>query len=207
MLKKIFDFDNPIMQGLSTAGDLIILNLLTLLCCLPVVTAGAAWTALHDVVHKIALHEESYAARMFFQSFRANLKKGIILGLIFLGVAALIVLNYLAAMATLPTLRYVSFALALLLLAIGNYAFALTARFENTLKETLKNAVRLAAGYFPRTLGMVVCEVAIYVICINFIQIGVPILFLFGFSLPCYICAQLYSSIFKTLEEEESNGE
>lgn len=206
MLKKIFDFENPVMQALSTSADLIILNLLTLLCCLPVVTAGTAWTALHDGVHKLVMQEEeTYTARMFFQSFRANLKRGIILGLIFIGVAVLIYLNYLAAMATMPLLRYVSFALALLLLAIGNYAFALTARFENTLKETLKNAGKLAVGWFPRTLGMVVVEVAIYVFCFQFYAVGVPIMFLFGFSLPAYVCALLYRPIFKQLEEEESD--
>ena len=203
MLKKLFDFDNPVMQALTTAADLLVLNMLTLLCCLPVVTAGAAWTALHDVLHKIVLHEETYPARMFFQSFRANLKRGIVLGLIFLGAAFVIVLNYLAASATLPPLRFLSAALGLLLLAIGNYAFALTARFENTLTETIKNAVRVAIGWFPRTLGMVVFEAAVYIGCIHFYAIGVPFLFLFGFSVPCYVCALLYGPVFKQLEEND----
>ena len=86
---------------------------------------------------------------------------------------------------------------------IGNYAFALTARFENTLTETLKNAVRLAIGCFPRTLWMVVFETALYICSIHFYTIGVPILFLFGFSLPCYVCALLYSPVFKELEEKD----
>ena len=74
MLKKLFDMDNPVMQALSTAADLLVLNMLTLLCCLPVVTAGAALTALHDVVYKIVLHEETYPYRMFFPAFRAILR-------------------------------------------------------------------------------------------------------------------------------------
>lgn len=203
MLKKFFDMDNPVMQALSTTADLLVLNMLALLCCLPVVTAGAAWTALHDVIHKIVLHEETYPYRMFIPSFRANLKKGIPLGLLFIGAACVIILNYYAASATLPPFRFLSAALLLLLLAIGNYAFALTARFENTLAETLKNAVRLAIGYFPRTLWMVVFETAVYVGCIHFFTIGVPLLFLFGLSLPCYVCAVLYSPVFKQLEEND----
>ena len=203
MLKKLFDMDNPVMQALSTAADLLVLNLLTLLCCLPVVTAGAAWTALHDVVYKIVQQEETYPYRMFFPAFKANLKKGIPLGLIFLGAACVIIMNYLAASVTLPPFRFVSAAVGLLVLAIGNYAFALTARFENTLTETLKNAVRLAIGCFPRTLWMVVFETALYICSIHFYTIGVPILFLFGFSLPCYVCALLYSPVFKELEEKD----
>ena len=201
MLKKLFDMDNPVMQALSTAADLLVLNLLTLLCCLPVVTAGAAWTALHDVVYKIVQQEETYPYRMFFPAFKANLKKGIPLGLIFLGAACVIIMNYLAASVTLPPFRFVSAAVGLLVLAIGNYAFALTARFENTLKETLKNAAKLAVGCFPRTLGMVVFEVAVYVGGIHFFAIGVPLLFLFGFSVPVYVCALLYRPVFEHLEE------
>ena len=203
MLKKLFDLDNPVMQALSTAADLLVLNMLTLLCCLPVVTAGAAWTALHDVVHKIVLHEETYPSRMYFQSFRANLKKGIPLGLIFLVAALVIVMNFFAASVTLPPFRFLSAALGLLLLAVGNYAFALTARFENSLGETLKNAARLAVGFFPRTLGMVVFEMAVYIGCIHFYTFGIPVLFLFGFSVPCYVCALLYGSVFKQLEEND----
>lgn len=203
MFKKLFDMDNPVMQALSTAADLLVLNMLTLLCCLPVVTAGAAWAALHDVTHKIVLHEETYPYRMYLPAFRANLKKGIPLGLIFLGAAVVVALNYLAASSTLPPFRFLSAAVGLLLLAIGNYAFALTARFENTVGGTLKNAARLAIGWFPRTLGMVVFETAVYLTAIHFYAIGVPLLFLFGFSIPCYVCALLYAPVFKQLEEND----
>jgi uncharacterized membrane protein YesL len=203
MLKKIFDFENPFMQALSTAADLLILNLFTILCCLPVVTAGAAWAALNDVVYKMVKHEETYPYRMFFQAFRANLKKGIPLGLIFIGAAVLVYLNYLAASMTLPPFRYLSVAVGMLVLAIGNYAFALTARFENTVKGTLKNAWKLAIGWFPRTLGMVVFETVVFVAGIHFYSIGLPLLFLFGFSVPCYVCALLYAPVFKRLEENQ----
>lgn len=206
MLKNIFDMDNPVMQALSTAADLLVLNLLALLCCLPVVTAGAAWTALHDVVQKIVLREESYPYRMFIDSFRANLKKGSLLGMIFLTAACLIILNYFAALATLPSYyRFLPAAALLLLLAIGNYAFALMARFENTLTGTLKNAVRLAIGCFPRTLGMVAFETAVYVGGIHFYAVGVPLILLFGLSVPCYVCAVLYSPVFKQLEEKAAH--
>ena len=46
---KFFDLDSSLMQGLNKVADLMFLNLLTLLCCVPVVTAGASFTALHYV--------------------------------------------------------------------------------------------------------------------------------------------------------------
>ena len=190
------------MQGLSVAADLLALNMLTLLCCLPVVTAGAAMTALHDVLQEIAAHTETYPVRMFFQAFKENFKKSIPLGLIFIGGAIVVILNYLAASVTMPPFRFLSAAVGLLLLAIGNYAFGLWARFENTLTGTLKNAVKLAIGWFPRTLGMVVFETALYVFCIHFYAVGIPILFLFGLSLPCYVCVTLYRPVFEQLEKD-----
>ena len=202
MLKKFFDFDNPVMQSLSLAADLLALNLLTMFLCIPVVTAGAAITAMHDVLQKIAMHEETYPIRMYYDSFRENLKKSIPLGLLFLGAMIVVILNYLAALATLPSFRFVSAAIGVLVLAIGNYAFGLWARFENTRTGTLKNAARLAVGCFPRTLGMVVFEIAFYAAAIHFYAIGVPVLFLFGLTLPCYICVLLYLPVFKKLEEE-----
>ena len=206
MFKKFFDMENPVMQGLSVAADLLALNLLTLFLCIPVVTAGAAITALHDVLQLIAIREETYPVRMYRESFRKNLKKSIPLGLIFLGALIAVVLNYLAALATLPGFRFVSAAIGILVLAVGNYAFGLWARFENTLTETLKNAARLAAGCFPRTLGMVVFEVAFYATAIHFYAVGVPVLFLFGLSLPCYVCVLLYTPVFNRLKEGQGSG-
>ena len=39
---RIFNADSPLMEGLSKITDLVILNLVVLVCCLPVFTAGAA---------------------------------------------------------------------------------------------------------------------------------------------------------------------
>ena len=88
MLKRIFDAENPLMQALSVACDLLLLNCFTILCCLPVVTAGAALTALSDVAMHIVRQEGPGVFRMYFRSFRANLKQGILMGLMFLGAAA-----------------------------------------------------------------------------------------------------------------------
>ena len=48
-LRRLFDLDNPLMQGLSIVADMLILNLLTLICSLPLLTAGTALTAMNDV--------------------------------------------------------------------------------------------------------------------------------------------------------------
>ena len=51
-MKRLFDMDNPLMQALGILADLMVLNLLTIVCSLPVLTAGAALTALNATAHK-----------------------------------------------------------------------------------------------------------------------------------------------------------
>ena len=200
-MKKIFDMDNPLMQALSVAADLLALNILALLCCLPIVTAGAGITAMNDLVIHMARQEETYLVKPFFRSFRANFKQSSLLWLLILAAAALLYFDYHAAAVYAPMLRYPIAAIGVMLLAVAMYAFALLSRYENSVFGTLKNAVSLAIGFFPRTLGMVVFTVAFWVLAIHFYRFGVPVLVLFGLSLPCYICALLLRGVFDQLEK------
>lgn len=202
-MRWFFDMENPVMRTLSVVADLIVLNLLTILCCLPVVTAGAALTALNATVIQILRGEESAPAKDFFRAFRENFKKGSAMGLLFLLFFLMLYVDYLAAQTFIPALCPVIAALALLVLTLGLYAFALLARYENTLWGTLKNALLLAVGYFPKTLGMAVFAVALWLLAVQFLRYGGPILFLFGLSLPCYVCILLMQGIFANLEKTE----
>ena len=196
--------ENPVMRALSTTADLIMLNLLTILCCLPVVTVGAALTALNTAAIKIVRGEETAPVKDYFRAFRVNFKKGTVLGLIFLLVFAVLIVDYLAAGNAVSILRPVIAAIALLVLMLGQYAFAMLARYENTLRGTLKNALLLSIGYFPRTLGMAVFAAALWLLAIQFLRYGAPILFLFGFSLPCYVTILLLRKVFDNLENNRA---
>ena len=81
---RIFDMDSPVMRFLGRLADLMILNLVTLLCCLPVVTIGASLTAMHYVLLKMVRNEESYIVRSFFKSFKQNFKQATVIWLIIL---------------------------------------------------------------------------------------------------------------------------
>ena len=202
-MRKIFDDNNPLMRALSVAADLLFLNLLTLLCSLPVLTLGAALSALCDSVQHLVRGDESYLLKSFFRSFRGNLKKGSLLGLIFLFAAVLVYLDYLAAAAYIPILRLSAGAVGVIVLGAALYAFPLQARYENSIGGTLKNALALMIAYFPRTLGMVVCTLALWLLALRFLNYALPLLLMFGLSLPFYVCALLYQDIFETMEKKE----
>ena len=195
--------ENPLWQGLSVVGDMMLLNLLTLLCCVPVFTMGAAFTAMNDVVMRIIRQEDSGILRNYARAVRQNLKTGSLVGILLLLAAGLLYFDYLCALAYAVPFRYGVAAITVLLLALAMYVFALLARYENGLGATVRNAVLLAVGYFPQTLGMVCFFVAFWLLGIRYYRIGAPILFLFGFSLPCYVCALLLRKAFDRMEEEQ----
>lgn len=209
-----FSLDSPLIKILDRVGKLIILNLLFLLCSLPVVTAGAAFTALHFVCQRMVRDEEGYTIRDFFRSFRMNFRQSTVIWLFIL----LILLLVGADIALIPRteVTYPTFvhlilrADAVIVLVIGLFAFPLQARFENTLGATLKNAIILAIGAFPRTLAMFAVMALPFVIAWG-IRPLIPIVMILGFSSAVYACAALYAPVFRRLEplpemEEENEA-
>ena len=201
-MKWFFDMNNPVMRTLSMLADIVVLNLLTLVCSLPVITAGAALTALNDACIRLVRNEDGELARDYFRAFRSNFKNGTLLWLLFLAAAALIYFDYLAALTFVPQLRAGIFAVALIVLAISFYAFALLARYDNSLWKTLKNAAQLAVGFFPRTLVILVFAVAFWLACIHWFSFGSLVLLLAGLSLPVYVCAVMLDGMFHKLEND-----
>lgn len=204
MIKKVFDMENPIMQGLAFVFDLMWLNLLAAVTMLPVVTAGASLVALHDVTARMIRHEDFYTTKTFIRVFKENLRKGSILGMIFLAAGVLVVLSYTAAGYTIPQLRITSAATGLIVLAVSAYAFSLQAHFDNSVTNILKNAAILTIGYFPATLGSVLFTVVFYLVTLRFQQFGMPLLMLFGISLPVYMFEHLGRHTIETLKSKEA---
>ena len=83
-MKKSSSIDNPFFRLMGAIGDLVVLNILWLLCCLPVVTAGASTLALFAIVHKIAAGEDYRTASGFFKAFRRDFKQATALWLVVL---------------------------------------------------------------------------------------------------------------------------
>ena len=85
-MKNIFAMDGPLFRILSLFYDLIILNLVTLLCCLPLVTVGTAVTAMHHVLLQLVRDEAAYPVRTYFRSFRENLRQTLCVWMVMLPV-------------------------------------------------------------------------------------------------------------------------
>ena len=92
-MDRFFSMDNKFFTFMGKVADLCILNIVCLICCIPIVTAGASITAMFFVTMKMVKNEESYIIKSFFKSFRQNFKQATVINLIMLAVAAILNLD------------------------------------------------------------------------------------------------------------------
>lgn len=155
-MRHYFDYDSKLIRTLNKISDLMILNVLTILCSLPIVTMGAAVTALYDAIWRIQQYEEIKTVRTFFDAFKANFKKATLLWLIYLPIGVLAIWNLnttIAADNSLPATVLSIFAAMWWVCGVA-WVFPLQSRFENTVWNTFKNSLMAPLGYFPKTLAM-----------------------------------------------------
>ena len=142
----------------------MILNIIFLITCIPIVTIGAAWTALYYVTLKMIRNEESYIVRSYFKSFKENFKQSTIMWLIALVLLVLLFFDYRIVNVMDGTIRQAMLigltVVALFLAMILTYLFPLQSKFYNTIKNTTKNALLMSIRHLPQTVIMLVITVA-----------------------------------------------
>lgn len=129
------------------------INVLWIICSIPIVTMGAATVAAFDVTMGMIDETEGYVGRQFLKAFKANLKNGIPLGICFLvGAYALYIMFQLAMIKDLHPFLFLSMFILFLFVYLGSflYAFALSAKYENTLIKTMKNSYDIFIRHIVR---------------------------------------------------------
>ena len=209
---KLFDPEGPLMLSFNTVKDLITLNLLTILCALPIITMGASFTAMHYTALKMVRNEEGYISKTFFKSFRENLKQGIGISVIMLIAAAFIGLDFYATTWFQDDPAFVKFAVVMLVLMGAafimtvTFLFPVQAKLVATVGQNISNAFKMALSHFPITLLMIFFNLAPFALC-YFVHILIPLLFVFGFSVPAFWDAKVYDKIFRKLEGNADAGQ
>lgn len=202
---KLFDLDSPFMRILNRIGDLMIMNFLVVICSIPIFTIGAACTGMHYVFLKIVRGEEGYLVRGFFKSFKQNFKQATALWLIMLLAIAILggdfwIMAY-SGLEFPKLLIIVLMAISIVLVMVGVYIFPVLSRFDNTIRNTIKNAFCMAVLNLPKTLLLVLLFLLPAIVLYFSTYAGIFVI-LFGVSVPAYLSALLYSGIFKKFEPD-----
>ena len=202
---KVFALDSPLMNGLSKLADLIWLNILATICCIPIITIGASLTALHYVVLKMVKDEEGYITRSFFKSFRENFKQATLMWLMLLVVFILLVADFMifrfSGIVFPGWCQIALIAIAVLIMFATMHLFPLLSRYENSIRATYKNSLFMGILHLPKTILMMLCWIVPIVITI-YVESFFPIVFFLGISGPAFLNALLYKKSFQQLEPE-----
>lgn len=211
--------ENPVISFLGKLTDIVILNLLCIIFSLPVFTIGAVWTALYYVTVKMVKNEESYVWADFIKSFKQNFKQATIIwmaNMIFMLTVASIFIG--AVGGDIFNLTKPMFILAIniviIVFAVMAYIYPVLSHFDNSVKDTIKNAILLAVINLPYTVIILVILafplVVLFATLAGFlpeVKYAIPVLIIIGISGPAYICSFCWKKIFAKLEMKANQGE
>ena len=212
---RFFNMDNKFFVFMGKIADLCMLNLLCIICCIPIVTAGASLTALYYVTMKMVRNEEAYIFRSFFRSFKQNFKQATVINIIMFAAAALLYIDTnIAGKMGQPAgkiLGMIFAAFTLLYVMILLYVYPLLAKFYNSVKNTFKNAILMAIRHLPYTILMLlICACPILILFIPSFQIQMSLIMLvilFGPAVIAYGNSHFFVRIFDKYIPEESVSE
>ena len=212
---KLFNPDSRIMIFLSRVADLVILNILWLVSCVPVVTIGASTTAMYHVIRHWQKDSVSSIMRDFFQSFKEDFKQATPVYLILLIPTVAVVMNAMLIFnpdnsAAVPSyLLVIWFISALILLFISSFVYPVMAFFADSIFKTLRNAMVLALANLPRTILISILNllpvILLFVNLSFFLQSSIFWL-LIGGALVAYLNMSILKPVFKKLVPSEFEG-
>lgn len=203
---EILKYDSPLMTFLNRVFDLMILNILCLVCCIPIITIGPALTAKYDVAMRIVRKEEPTIFRPFFKAFADNFKQSVIVWSILLGACCLLLIDWnwildngignvspFYLMAAIITTLIVSFIIMTI--------FPIIARFEVTIKEAFKTSILFSMVYFLGLLSVAIISVFSLHLCVKYVRI-LPVVITLGHVVVVFCLCLILVRGFKKLEDK-----
>lgn len=204
---NFFSWDSPLSQSISRAVDYVVINILWLVCCIPIVTIGAATTARFYVAMKIVRREEPSVYKSFFKSFKENFKISTKMWLLEIAVLVFFFVDWSLILQAEPTqltfiFKILLFIVSILVLSMCFSSFAFIARFEMTFFEYIKASAVFSFIKFPRMILALIMFVSPIILLYLYMQ-WLPAVITVIPALELYFNAAMFVRAFKKLEPEK----
>lgn len=204
-MDNLFEYDNKFFEVLGKITDIIILNLLCIISCLPIITIGASVTATYFVALQMVRNEETYIIREFIKGFKENfifstkvwsiiLIIGLVLSFDFY-ISRLILNEYMRI-----TLQFILTIVSIIFIFLLTYVFPIISKFENTIKNTMINSILISIQHLPKTIFMVFINLSPIILTLILSNYWGQILFFYtvmGFASITYINSMFFNKIFE----------
>ncbi|MCI8923576.1 MAG: YesL family protein [Lachnospiraceae bacterium] len=201
---KLFSVDSPVYKFLSKFLDVVKLNFFWILFSIPVITVGASTVAAMSVGLKMVDDEEGYIGKNFLKAFKENWKLGTILWMITVVAVYAIYLDFqlFEAVENNPII-FLIIGMASIALAVAAliYSYPLTARYENTLINTIQNSINISRKYLGNTLLLVIILAVEYIV-FNFNKTMLFFGIILGPGFMIFTIAAFSKRIFQKIEKE-----
>ena len=201
-MRKFFSENNPLSKILETLYNLVILNLLTVLCCLPIITAGASLTAAYTVVHAMR-NGENTVVKPFFTAFRKNIKQATILWMLWVlcFVVVLVCGNICAQVGTeiFRIFRFIMIIESLFLILLLTWLIPMQARFSSPIVDTMRNSLLLTLSHCWEAIIMTVLYLVPIVLLLLTPSLF-PIIIFINLSVPMFLCEWICNRILGIIE-------
>ena len=200
----LFDIHNPVMRWIIKIFDCICLSLLWAIACLPIVTIGAATTALFAAIHRYIRLEEGGMLKTFFLAFRENFKRSTLCWLVALIILALLVVDALVfrTMAIQGQWLGKLYWLMLLLFGVAStwiaFLFSYAERFDGSVKDVLKLSLLLMVLHPVKAVTVLLILLAGAALVV----IG-PVALSIVPALACWLCDIVIADVFSVHLREE----
>ena len=208
-MHTIFNLDGPLFSFLSKVANLAILNILWMICCIPIFTIGAATTALFLSTIRLTNDTDSYVIKFFFKTFINNFKRSTIVWLILLVIGIILGADcyiFYNEIIGSKLFFYVSLPFVALYIFVLIYIFPVIAVYNNTVKNAFRNALFFSITQLPSTLFMCALPFFIFLMSTDtftfFQKYGFLFWLILGFSFIAYVFSFFFNRIFKKDFEE-----
>ena len=203
LIKAAFDTDNFLMRFCEKVLDIVTVNLLFVVSCLPIVTIGVAKISLYQTIFKVKSSHRVPVFKTYMRAFKQNLKLGLQLGLLELGIFLISVVDLSLFWGQtglgFQLIKAICLGILIFLTLVMLASYPIAARYDLTWKEVLQKGLLLVSFnfvWFFLMLAIILLIIMLLYLSGFTLVLGGSAFLLFGFGLLAFCQAGLMEKLF-----------
>lgn len=203
LIKAAFDTDNFLMRFCEKVLDIVTVNLLFVVSCLPIVTIGVAKISLYQTIFEVKGSRRVPVFKTYMRAFKQNLKLGFQLGLLELGIFLISVVDLSLFWGQtglgFQLIKAICLGILIFLTLVMLASYPIAARYDLTWKEVLQKGLLLVSFnfvWFFLMLAIILLIIMLLYLSGFTLVLGGSAFLLFGFGLLAFCQAGLMEKLF-----------
>ena len=209
LIKAAFDTDNFLMRFCEKVLDIVTVNLLFVVSCLPIVTIGVAKISLYQTIFEVKRSRRIPVFKIYIRAFKQNLKLGFQLGLLELGIFLISVVDlslfWSQTSVAFQLIKAICLGILIFLTLVMLASYPIAARYQLTWKEVLQKGLLLVSFnfvWFFLMLAIILLIIMLLYLSGFTLVLGGSAFLLFGFGLLAFCQAGLMEKLFSKYQAD-----